>query len=106
MQDSINEIKLSGIILKKEKSKNDKLLTMVVLGVPSAYARYYGIKSKDEYYCYSFFIYTHALKRFPELRKGNAVEIEGKIMINNDYEGSGPSELFIDIKNVKKGVDI
>lgn len=98
-----NTIKLSGIIVKKEKLKNKDL--RIVLAMPMHMKTFDSNGNVKR--CFTHFSFTIVGiedEDYSILRKGNFVEIVGYIHGNCNEEGTILRGLEIMIKSVAKGV--
>jgi len=99
-----NTIKLSGIIVKKEKLKNKDL--RIVLAMPLQMKTFDNEGNVKR--CFAHFSFTIVglieQEELSILRKGNFVEIVGLITSNCNEEGTILRGVEIIIKSVAKGV--
>lgn len=98
----MNTIKISGKVIKKEKTKKDDL--KIVLAMPLHMKVYDEGTFKQCYSYLSFTLFGLEKEQYDNLRKGNFVEIIGYIAGNCKEDGTPKSDLTILPKSVTKGV--
>lgn len=98
----MNTIKISGKVIKKEKTKEDDL--KIVLAMPLHIKVYDEGTFKQCYNYLSFTILGLEKEQYDNLRKGNSVEIIGYVTGNCNEDGTPKRNLTIYPKSVTKGV--
>ena len=99
----MNEIKLSGKVLKKEMIKNSFFIR-IVLGVPIKMKVMDNGKFEPLYDNISFLLYEPSSLNVSKIRKGSYIEIVGQVLTNCDKEEAIADELAIMPKNIRKGL--
>ena len=99
----MNEIKLSGKVLKKELLKNSFFIR-IVLAVPTKIKITENDKSETTCSNISFLLYEPNILNINKIKKGSYMEIVGQLLTNCDKEEAIADELAIMPKNIKKGL--
>lgn len=97
----MNEIKLSGKVLKKEIIKNNFFIR-IVLGVPTKLKVMNNGKFETVCNNISFLLYEPSTLNISKIRKGSYIEIVGQLLTNCDKEEAIADELAIMPKNIRK----
>ena len=100
----MNNIKISGKIIKKTKNEIDDRYLRVVLAMP-LHIKYYDEGMFKQCFSYlSFDLFGLDKEQYSDLRKGSYVEIYGSVVGNCKEDGTLKNNLIICPKSIMKGV--
>lgn len=98
----MNNIRIAGKIIKKEKQKNKDLFLDILLAIPINFKVYHKGNFIQKYNYFSFTLFGLDKSQYSNLRKGSFVEIIGQIVGTSDKDGTEKNNLIIIPNTVTK----